>query len=387
MLEQLDAVLAFGERRHLRGRDRRLRRARDGRLVARARGDAARVRRRALPRPRHDASEGDPRARVAASIPSGRCSSPRRSRGRRSRRARTRRTSSRKRRAVRGDHGSRLGARVVRRARTASCACSTASRRSAAATRRCRRSASCPAVLMGIDATRLLERAVEMREACRCAEGNPGPRARASTSARAGASGRDKVVFADVRLRPLGGAADRRVDRQAGQGHRARAGRVAGRAELQRGRAAPRSRTSSARSSSAGSSPSPSRARSSASTRSTSPTCRRRRTRRTRCSRAATSSSSRKARSDELFAQAQRGRLRLHPGVHRSGARRRARSRCVDARARRAAASSRTASGRATSTRPGSSTRAARTPGSSSRSSTSRATSCRFPAATSASRG
>jgi transaldolase/glucose-6-phosphate isomerase len=31
-----------------------------------------------------------------------------------------------------------------------------------------------PAVLMGVDATRLLERAVEMQEACRYAEGNPG---------------------------------------------------------------------------------------------------------------------------------------------------------------------------------------------------------------------
>jgi hypothetical protein len=31
-----------------------------------------------------------------------------------------------------------------------------------------------PAVLMGVDATRLLERALEMREACRFAEGNPG---------------------------------------------------------------------------------------------------------------------------------------------------------------------------------------------------------------------
>jgi len=31
-----------------------------------------------------------------------------------------------------------------------------------------------PAVLMGVDATRLLERAVEMREACRFADGNPG---------------------------------------------------------------------------------------------------------------------------------------------------------------------------------------------------------------------
>ena len=80
-----------------------------------------------------------------------------------------------------------------------------------------------------------------------------------------------------------------------------------------------------------------------------------------------------------------RGRLRLHPGVRRPGARRRARSRSSTGRAR-AGTSSRTASARATSTRPGSSTRAARTPASSSRSSTTTATSCRSRARGSASR-
>ena len=62
-------------------------------------------------------------------------------------------------------------------------------------------------------------------------------------------------------------------------------------------------------------------------------------------------------------------------------------SRCSRAPARRPAASSPTASGRATCTRPASCTRAGRTPGSSSRSSTTPATSCRSRAATSASGG
>ena len=58
---------------------------------------------------------------------------------------------------------------------------------------------------------------------------------------------------------------------------------------------------------------------------------------------------------DELLAQAQRRRLRLHPGVRRPDARRPTRrSRARRARARaRPAASSRTASARATCTRPG----------------------------------
>ena len=85
---------------------------------------------------------------------------------------------------------------------------------------------------------------------------------------------------------------------------------------------------------------------------------------------------------EELFAQAQRGRLRLHPGVRQSDRRGRARSvlELADAGARRRrAASSRTASGRATCTRPGSCTRAGRRRASSCRSSTTRATSWRSP--------
>ena len=55
-----------------------------------------------------------------------------------------------------------------------------------------------PAVLMGIDAARLLERAQEMREACRSGEGNPG----FELGSRLGAGwqeGRDKICIADAR--------------------------------------------------------------------------------------------------------------------------------------------------------------------------------------------
>jgi hypothetical protein len=55
-----------------------------------------------------------------------------------------------------------------------------------------------PAVLMGIEASRLLERAQEMREACRSGEGNPGY----ELGSRFGAGwqeGRDKICIADTR--------------------------------------------------------------------------------------------------------------------------------------------------------------------------------------------
>jgi transaldolase / glucose-6-phosphate isomerase len=54
-----------------------------------------------------------------------------------------------------------------------------------------------PAVLMGIDCWRLLERAVEMREACRVAEGNPGLELGLALG-EGWSAGRDKVVFDDV---------------------------------------------------------------------------------------------------------------------------------------------------------------------------------------------
>ena len=189
------------------------------------------------------------------------------------------------------------------------------------------------------------------------------------------------------RLRALGGAADRRVDRQAGEGARAGAGRVARRPRP----AGARGRRSPTRTRSGGVLPlgvrgRRRRRRCSGSTRSTSPTSRLRRTRRTRCSPPARRpSSSREGSIEELLAQAQRARLRLHPGVHRPE---RARTTRRDRRPRRAraqrAASSPTATGRATCTRRGSCTRAARTPGSSSRSSTTPATRSRFPASRSA---
>ena len=59
VLEDVDLLLTLADAR--RGRDRRRRAARHGRLVARAGGAAADVRRRALPRARHDAPAGDPR--------------------------------------------------------------------------------------------------------------------------------------------------------------------------------------------------------------------------------------------------------------------------------------------------------------------------------------
>ena len=111
------------------------------------------------------------------------------------------------------------------------------------------------------------------------------------------------------RLRPVGRAAHRGVDREARQGARPRSRRVARRRATARPRR-PRSptRSRSARSSSAGSSRSRSPARISRSIRSTSPTSRRRRTRRTRCSRPARTRSSRREGSvEELLAQVKEG--------------------------------------------------------------------------------
>jgi glucose-6-phosphate isomerase len=54
-----------------------------------------------------------------------------------------------------------------------------------------------PAVLMGVDATRLLERTDEMREACRLSDGNPGLELGESLG-EAWRRERDKVVFEDV---------------------------------------------------------------------------------------------------------------------------------------------------------------------------------------------
>jgi transaldolase/glucose-6-phosphate isomerase len=54
-----------------------------------------------------------------------------------------------------------------------------------------------PAVLMGIDASRLLERAREMREACRSGEGNPGYEL-GSAFGEGWQAGRDKICISDV---------------------------------------------------------------------------------------------------------------------------------------------------------------------------------------------
>ena len=139
-----------------------------------------------------------------------------------------------------------------------------------------------PAVLMGIDVHKLLDRAEEMREACRLETGNPGlelglelgegpdkvlvegdfglwvEQLLAESTGKQG-KGLIPVRYGDSRRRPAAGLPRRRP--------------VRGRA----------------RSSSAGSSRPRSPARSSGSTRSTSPTSRRRRTRRASCSREAAS--------------------------------------------------------------------------------------------------
>ena len=106
------------------------------------------VRRRRVPRPRHDAPAARSARSRRSSTSSGRSSSPRRSRARRSRRARTPTTSGSKagkrRRSFVAITDPGLGARAARARARLPRASSTASRRSAAATRRCRRSGSCP---------------------------------------------------------------------------------------------------------------------------------------------------------------------------------------------------------------------------------------------------
>ena len=107
-------------------------------------GAAPRLRQRGLPRPRHDASAGDPRARRRGSTSSGRSSSRPRSRARRSRRARTPTTSGSSRRGASSGSRSPTPARRSPRSRASARSRPSfpASRRSAAATRRSRRSGS-----------------------------------------------------------------------------------------------------------------------------------------------------------------------------------------------------------------------------------------------------
>ena len=136
----------------------------------------------------------------------------------------------------------------------------------------------------------------------------PGLRARPRVR-RGLAEGRDKICIARHagRLRPVGRAADRRVDRQARQGADAGAGRAArGPGPAGGDSAAPRQYALGGEffrwefavavaGATSGSIPS------------TSPTCRRRRTRRTRCSPPARSPSRPQGSVEELFAQARPG--------------------------------------------------------------------------------
>ena len=85
-----------------------------------------------------------------------------------------------------------------------------------------------PAALMGVDVARLLASADRMADACRRDDGNPGYElGRQFGSGWLDGPRQDLHRRDRRRLRPLGGAADRGVDRQAREGPRARAGRVA----------------------------------------------------------------------------------------------------------------------------------------------------------------
>ena len=111
---------------------------------------------------------------------------------------------------------------------TASGARSSTTPTSAGATARCRTSGSCPAALMGADVAALLDRRrASPSEACAAfdtRQRTPGSGS-ASRSGELALAGRDKLTFVVdapiASLRPLGRAADRRVDGQGGQGHRA----------------------------------------------------------------------------------------------------------------------------------------------------------------------
>ena len=145
-----------------------------------------------------------------------------------------------------------------------------------------------PAALLGLDLEGLFDRTAEMVEACRVAEGNPGLELGQQLGRGLARRPRQGLHRRDPRrLRTLGGAADRGVDRQGRQGLVPAPRRITGGAgPPAQARCDSRIRTSSARSSSAGSSPSPSPARTSRSTPSISRTSRPPRTRRTRYLRA-----------------------------------------------------------------------------------------------------
>ena len=317
------AELAGVRRRGRRRGARRGRPARDGRLEPRARGAAPHVRRRLVPRARHDASAGDPRPRGPARPRADALRRLARSPARRSRRARTPTTSGagpRGRRAIRGDHGSRLGARGRWRSERGFRRCFAGEPTIGGRYSALSPFGIVPAALMGIDVDRLLAAAEETADACYRDADNPGY----ELGRRFGEGwreGRDKVCIAETGegfglwaeqliaestgkqgkgLVPAPGESPDGPDRQAGR---------AGAARPVRAR-----RTSS----SAGSSRSRSPPRISRSTRSTSPTSRRRRTRRTRCSRPG---SEPELAAGGLDRRARRAgaarRLRLRPGVPR----------------------------------------------------------------------
>ena len=335
--------------------------------------------------------DGDPPARARASTSSGRSSSPRRSRARRSRRARTSTTSgSGPAAAAPSSRRSPIPARSSTRSRTsaASAPSSPASRRSAAATRRSRMFGIVPAALMGVDLEPLPRaRGGDGRGAAGSTRATRGSSS-GSRSARAGRTGRDKVCIDDAPtgLRALGRAAARGVDRQAGQGPRARARRVARRARpaARRGASSP-TRTTSA----------PEFFRWEFATAVAGhvlginpfdqPDVQAAKDKTNEVLAAGEPDLEPRGSLDELLAQAQAGRDYVCIQAFVDPAREDELAPLLDACARDRLRRHARASARATCTRPASCTRAARTPASSSRSSTTPATSCRSPAATSAS--
>ena len=319
---------------------------------------------RALPRPRHDAPGGDPRARrlarprahaVRRLVEVGR---------RRSRRARTS-TSSGK-RAPRGrqcvaitDPGSALE-QLAREREFA----------------RLRRRADDRRPLLGAVAVRARARGADRRRPRPAARARRGdgrglparrrqPRPRARARARRRLAGRPRQGLHHPNPHGFGLWVEQLLAESTGKegkGLVPAPGESPDGPDRQAQRSSWTTRTSSARSSSAGSSRPRSPARSSGSTRSTSPTSRRRRTRRTRCSRGGDVELEPEGSVDELLAQAREPATTSRS--RRSSTRRaeaRARSRSSRAPATRPAASSRSASARATCTRPASCTRAAPT--------------------------
>ena len=239
-----------------------------------------------------------------------------------------------------------------------------------------------PAALMGVDLGAAARPRRGDAERLPRRRRQPGPRARArARHALAGGPRQGRLQPNRERLRALGRAAARRVDRQGGQGARAGAGRVGPTAPTaRRARSSSTTRTTSAPSSSAGSSRPRSRARSSRSTRSTSRTSRRRRTGRAQLLEPGRDVPVEPESSvEELLAQAQPGDyVAIQAFVDPAEEERAAAVRRAAARAR-PTASSPSGSGRATCTRPASCTRAARRSAASSRSSTTSASELPIP--------